>query len=169
MTESKIEHYSNLPLPFGGSRNKDTLTPRITPSPLPSSEKISRSPEKMSQTPVVPGVVLPLETQRIEKMESMLDRYDNAGSVPIAPIADEIAQLSAKQEGYSLEEGRFAPGSVRLNLPAIGITEQGHPVYPWISGEKGRELREQGIIMELPKRHKQMIKRKIWKSPKNAI
>lgn len=169
MRESNIEQYSNLPLPFGGSHNKDTLTPHISPSRPSSSEKISGLPEKMSQTPVIPGVVLPLDTQRIQNMESMLDRYDNAGSVPIAPIADEIAQLSAKQEGYSLEEGRFARGSIKMNLDPIGITEAGHPVYPWISGEKGRQLREEGVIMKEPDWHKKMAKLRMWKSPKNAV
>jgi hypothetical protein len=168
MTESKSENYSNLPLPLTGI-NKDSFSPKTqTPLSIPT-EEVPRTSERISKTAIIPGMLTPQETQKLADLETDFMRLDNAGSIPTAPIAEEIAQLSAKQAGYSLEEQRFAPGSVRMNLDPIGITEAGQPVYPWISGETGRELREEGVLMKEPEWHKKMARNNKRIRTKNAL
>ncbi len=169
MRESNSENYSNLPLPLDGATPKATPAPK-TQSVLPASEKrLPRLSQKISRTPIIPGGLSPQDTYRLDNLETELTRYDNLGSVPTAPIAEEIAQLSAKQTGYSLTERKFSPGSVMMNLDPIEITEDGHPVYPWISGEKGRELREAGVLMKQPDWHKRMAKHNKRIRTKNAL
>ncbi len=169
MTESKLENYSNLPLPFSGSHNNETQPPKIPLIPPTSEGKSLEPAEKMSLSPSIPGSISSQDTQRLENLQSMLERYDNTGSVPTAPIVEEIAQLSAKKEGYSLEEGRFAPGSVMLNLPPVGITEEGFPVYEWVKGATGKRLRGEGVKMLGPDWLKKMAKRNKRISTKNVV
>jgi len=167
MRENKLESYSNLPLPLGGV--KDSLSPKPQVSLSVPVEKLPVPSEKISEIPVIPGFLSSQETQKLSGLEKEFERLDNAGSVPTLSVANEIAELSGKQSGYSLPEQRFAPGSVRMNLPAIGITETGHPVYPWISGEKGRELRDEGVLMKEPEWHKKMAKKNKKIRTKNAV
>jgi len=170
MTESSSE-YTNLPLPLNGEEHKISPPPIIQSAVSASAENISRPKRKISQTPVIPGILSTEEARRLELLEKEFDRLDSAGSVPTSSISDEIARLRAKQSGYSLEEGIFAPGSVRMNIDPVNITEDGRPVYPWISGETGKRLREEGVIMKQPEEYKKKAKKdkRLRTHVKNAI
>jgi hypothetical protein len=164
MTENSSEKYSSIPLPLMDSSSLKARAPLSIPI-----EKLPVPSEKISESPIIPGFISPQETQKLVDLEKEFERLDNAGSVPTVSVANDIAGLSGKQAGYSLDGQRFAPGSVRMNLDPIGITETGHPVYPWISGEKGKELRDEGVLMKQPEWHKKMAKKNKKIRTKNAI
>ena len=170
MTESSSE-YVNLLLPLNGEEHKISPSPKIQSAISASAENVSRPKGKISGTPIIPGILSIGEAQRLEFLEKEFDRLDLAGSVPTTSISDETARLRAKQSGYSLEEGIFAPGSVRMNINPTDITEDGRPVYPWISGETGKRLREEGVIMKQPEEYKKKAKKdkRLRTHVKNAI
>lgn len=61
------------------------------------------------------------------------------------------SQQSSLVGQYSLAEKRFAPNSAwYTNLDPVDITEDGRPIYPFLSGITGEDFKARGGIMRDP-------------------